>query len=170
MSGIAASIILLLLSGGKVYRGARAVFSIIEQQLYAYLNGQSVGNLFVSYSQTEGVMFFQIIFTTIVIYGIVCCKKSWCTVIMMALGIGLPFMVGKVPENSSMICLVIVMIGEICSKNGSVKDGAGYKAGFVGIAAGVLACVIGIATIYRPLETVFRKNQLSQDRFSSLEQ
>lgn len=165
--GVVGNFILLLLSGGKMYRGATAVLSIIERQLYAYLNAQNVGNLFVSYSQTEGVLFFQIIFTTIIIYGIMCCKKSWCTVIMMALGIGLPFMVGRVPENVSLICLVVVMLGEICSKNGSVKDGSGYKAGLAGIAAGILAFVIGITVIYRPLETVFHKNQLSQDRFNS---
>lgn len=167
-SVLAANIVLFLSSGTQVFEGVQNVLKIIEKNMREYLKKpKETGDYFVKASQTEGVLFFAIIFITLLMYGIVCCKRSWCVSVLAGIGIAVPFLAGTVPKKISIICLAIVMIGEIGSKNDFVKNETNYRAGLTGIAAGALACVIGITVLYQPLEIVFDKKLSAQKTISS---
>lgn len=156
--------VLFLVSGNKVFQGVKGVGAIIRKRMKAYLNSEDAGNIFITRAQTEGLIFLGMILAAIIIYGVVCCKHAWCIIITMGVGSVIPFLVGEVPKNYDLICMGIVIFGSGFSKMGGAKELSLPKAGFVGITAGILAVVMGMTTISKPLGVIFHESDSVQKK------
>lgn len=50
--------------------------------------------------------------------GVICCRRAWLTLLVLGAGIALPFIMGEEPSDGTFLVLVLVMVGDVCSKTG----------------------------------------------------
>lgn len=156
--------VILFAAGRKdVWKSVRLVMKAVFMRAEAYLEGQkAVGNAAAG-GYDMGLLFFFILAGTVIAYGVVCCKRAWCTVAVMVFGIVIPFLVGNIPQNGPLACMIVVILGAGFSKMSGSGNKAVYKTGLLGITVGFFACIIGITAIQKPLKAVLDKDQPVQE-------
>lgn len=166
-AGVFGNVILSLVRGKEVRKGVQLVINTVLAHVEAYLSGSKPAGSAAAGSYETGLLFFLIIAGTIVAYGIVCVKRAGYTIAVMGAGIAIPFLVGMIPDNVPLVCMVVVILGAAFSKMGGAENKSAYKAGLLGIAVGFLACVIGAFVIQQPLEKTFEKDKAMQEKITS---
>lgn len=119
------SVLLLYLLRGETLRESllcikRSVLEIAEEYFQIYL-----GSYFnVDASVDSGMVVLGILIGMLLSYGIVCMKHSWMPVILLGVGILIPFTVGKVPKMAEVVLCMLAVGGNCGGKNGKRISGA----------------------------------------------
>lgn len=154
--GLAGEMLLLFAKWNEVSADISFIAQEVRSQMVSYFqtSGKKV-TIENSFSQIGGVLFLFIMIVTLVICGIICCRKAWLLTTMIGLAILLPFLVGKTPENHNLILLGVTLMGAAFSKMGSGEQNEMPQIEMLGICAGILAFIIGATVIQKPLEGLF---------------
>ena len=110
----------------------------VEEYLQIYLG--SYGN--VDASADFGMLMLGILIGVLLSYGIVCMRHSWMPVVLLGVGILIPFTVGKVPKMAEVV-LCMLSVGGIVA----AKTGRGFQvqrqSGVVGVILVAAALAVG---------------------------
>ena len=127
------SVLLLYLLRGETLRESllcikRSVLETAEEYFQIYL-----GSYFnVDASVNSGMVVLGILIGMLLSYGIVCMKHSWMPVILLGVGILIPFTVGKVPKMAEVVLCMLSVGGIVAAENGKRISGA-RDVGFAGV-------------------------------------
>ena len=98
----------------------RSVLETAEEYFQIYL-----GSYFnVDASVDYGMVVLGILIGMLLSYGIVCMKHSWMPVVLLGVGILIPFTVGKVPKMAEVVLCMLSVWGNCGGKNGKRISGA----------------------------------------------
>lgn len=111
------SVLLLYLLRGETLRESllcikRSVLETAEEYFQIYL-----GSYFnVDASVDYGMVVLGILIGMLLSYGIVCMKHSWMPVVLLGVGILIPFTVGKVPKMAEVVLCMLSVGGIVAAK------------------------------------------------------
>ena len=137
------SVLLLYLLRGETLRESllcikRSVLETAEEYFQIYL-----GSYFnVDASVDYGMVVLGILIGMLLSYGIVCMKHSWMPVVLLGVGILIPFTVGKVPKMAEVV-LCMLSVGGIVAAKTERGFQVQRRSGFVGVILVAAALAVG---------------------------
>ena len=137
------SVLLLYLLRGETLRESllcikRSVLETAEEYFQIYL-----GSYFnVDASVDSGMVVLGILIGMLLSYGIVCMKHSWMPVILLGVGILIPFTVGKVPKMAEVV-LCMLSVGGIVAAKTERGFQVQRQSGFAGVILVAAALAVG---------------------------
>lgn len=137
----------------------------MEEQLRAYYLGEhDAFKQGVSKLPNAGGLFLVFITITLSVYGIVCCKRAWGTLVTIGLVSALPFFTGEVLKMPAIVCFTVVLFGSAFAKIGGAQGEQRKKSEWIGIAAGALAVVVAVSVIQFPVKKMFAKSDIVKEK------
>lgn len=156
--------ILIFIGRIRLLESLQYLCNTIQEQLRVYFReGRYAENVKMS-EQTWGLLFFFLLFVFVAVWMIAVCKKYWYSVGVLAVAFLLPFLVGMVPKQLTVILFLVAFVGIICGKAGRNKRAGTLQGAAFGLCVIAIAFGIGIPLLSEPLKPILEGREFFEKK------